>query len=61
MTLGTKLRNLRTDKGISMEEFAIQIDISKTAVVNGKQTKPNQVWITLSKYAIFTVSTSMNS
>ena len=39
MTLGTKLLNLRTDKGISMEEFAIQIDISKTAVVKCEADK----------------------
>ncbi|RST27566.1 helix-turn-helix domain-containing protein [Chryseobacterium lacus] len=39
MTLGTKLRNLRTDKGISMEEFATQIDISKTAVVKWEADK----------------------
>ncbi len=39
MTLGTKLRNLRTDKGISMEEFATQIDISKTAAVKWEADK----------------------
>lgn len=32
MTLGTKLRNLRTAKGISLEKLALELHISKAAI-----------------------------
>lgn len=32
MTLGTKLRNYRNKKGISLEKLALELNISKTAI-----------------------------
>ncbi|MEM0542407.1 helix-turn-helix transcriptional regulator [Flavobacterium sp. j3] len=39
MTLGTKLRNYRNKKGISLEKLAIELNISKAAIGKGESDK----------------------
>ena len=39
MTLGTKLHNLRNKKGISLEKLALELNISKTAIVKWEADK----------------------
>jgi transcriptional regulator with XRE-family HTH domain len=53
MVLGEKLRKLRNSKNLSHEQLALELDISKTAIINWESNKSNPSAVNLLKICDF--------